>query len=471
MIARVIRGSVQMLGPSLTSMDTNAYIGPDDVRLTLNKTGGITMDSYDTDTSITATNGGAITIGGSGLGASGLTLNADGNVVDIGTLASDTVTLGNSSGGSVTLLGDITLGGEASNTVTLGGGNTAVTLGSAASDAVTLGTNGAGIHVLSTVQTSNGADLGTTTNKFGTLHVQTVEAVSVNATNQTYSNTTLAWSTTLMQDESADTAKFIGAPPAVKLMQLDVATMRSYGQYHTPSGSTHTYYPLQWTDPRSAGSASEATAMISANVQVYNILLILTEVFPSVPSDATFNLVWAPQTADSFRDDFAGVGSAEDNGSGKMRVQVSSVDDLTVGDTVSVSGFGTAAYNGRHTITVIATSPSPKITLDVDFVDTASAGSATFSVLSQFTAWRTDIVGDDKQLVASPDLEFGETSFDSTTMGQALSLSSGPFPLYTAVDDASDHYFAIRITTATQPTSGKINTFIFSASVGALTSS
>ena len=462
-IVPLVRATLRLWGPSFSSTATQCTVGPSNVRVVVDLSTGIDMDSYDQDLLLKASSGGTITVGGSGVGSGGVNLDADGSVVNVGTASADTVTLGNSSGGSVTAVGAVALGTEASNTVTLGGsGSSTVTIAAAAGDALTLGASGATVQLAGSLSSSGGTDIGSAGTRFGTVWANSIQATSATITNLSFESQVLAASTTVFQDESSP-GVMVGTPTVDKRVTLDVAAMRAFGQY-VESGST-TYYPLQWTDPRGNDSASEQIAALSANVQLFNIMLVLREQFPSVPSSATFNLVYAPK-ATAFRADFAGVGSCDSN-NGKLRVQVGDTSGLTTGDTVMVTGFITSAHDGRATITQIEASP-PRITLSTDFVTVESATGVTFAMLSQFTAWSTDIQDAAAVAISSPEIVFSDVKFDEAVMGHVANFPTGPFPLYSSTDAANDNYFGVRITTSTQPTSGKLDIHLFNTSIGGL---
>lgn len=462
-IVPLVRATVRLWGPSFSSTATQSTIGPSNVRMVVDLSTGIDVDSYDQDLLLKASSGGAISVGGLGVGASGITVDADANPVNVGTVSADAVTLGNSSGGTVTAVGAVALGTEASNTVTVGGsGSSAVTIAAASGDALTLGASGATVQMGATLSTSGGTDIGSAGARFGTVWTSSLQATSATITNLTFESQVLSAGTTVFEDESSP-GVMVGTPTVCKALRLDVAAMRALGQF-AESGTT-TYYPLQWTDPRGSDSSSEQIASLSANVQIYDMMMVLSEAFPSVPSSATFNLVHAPQ-ATALRADFAGVGSCDSN-SGQLRVQVADTAGLTRGDAVVVTGFATAAHNGRATITQLEADP-PRVTLSTAFAAVESAAGATFAMQSQFTAWSADIQDAAAVAVSSPDIVFSDVKFDEVVMGHIVKFASGPFPLYSSTDATDDNYFGVRITTSTQPTSGKMDVHLFSVSIGGL---
>jgi fibronectin-binding autotransporter adhesin len=465
--ARYIEAGTRLKAPQFSATSTQAILGSSTaIGVVVTAATGIVAESQTQDLTVQSSLGGDVTVASISADGGNVVLNAGGSAIRIGTSASDDVTLGNSTSGTVAVKGVVTLGSGASDSVTVGGsGSTTTTMGAANGDSVVVGASGATFRADTHLTTASGVDIGTSSSRFGTVFSSNMNCVNLTATNMTFSNQTLAWSTTLLQDESAVNL-FIGSPVACKMLSCNVSTMVTGGYYAT--NGTARYYPLQWDDPRSSDSASEKIGLMSGNVQIMNIQMTHVAEFVGNTGSETWNLVFAPKTT-ALKSAMSVETTVPSNNS--LQLQVADNSGLTVGDALVLSGFSNTAWNARTIITGL--SGSTLVTTGLSHTgaadDEENAGTAT--VQSQLAAWSTDVQGSGAVAIAASDMTLSETGFDSAAAGACVTFGSGPFPVHSLTDTANDTYFALRLTTAgTHPSAGTVRAYVLAVSAGAVAS-
>ena len=453
--SRTIHASVKLFGPYFSTTSTRSILGSaTGIGVDVDSSSGIVIESSAQDLIMRAAGGGAITVGGATNGA--IAVDAGGNAITIGNASADTVTIGGG-GGSTTITGSTTIEG---NTVTLGGnGTTTVLIGSNAADSVTIGAATNTLQFDTHLTTASSVNVGSDAARFGTVYASTIDATTVTATSLSFQNQVLGWSTTLLQDESG-TEVITGSPMACKVFELDLEDLWSPNNYFHTSGSTN-WYPLKFTDPRTAGTARERHGFISAHAQVYQMFVTLVTPMTGALAAATWNIVHAPK-ATALVSPLTVTNTAND--ATYLQLLVSSTASLTVGDELLLSGFTHSAWNVIGRIKALGTSPT-SITMDILHASgTASGGTAT--VKSQLTAFSTDIVGASAVSVALADKRFDDTGMDDSVAG-STAMVSGAMPVPNMADSADDHYIAMKITSTSQAVAGKMRVFVMNVSFGA----
>ena len=450
----MLTASTRLSAPFLLSTSGSTTVGNSSgLGIRVTNAGGIDIDA---DSAPLTMAGSSITIGDAGSG--NLTIGTGGSAINIGTSNSEIITLGNTGGGSVVAHGSVNLGTGTDDTVTIGGaGNNTISIGASSGDTVTLGASGTTLTSSTNLLAGSAAlDLGTSGTPWNRVYAGTVHAETVVATNQQFTNQTLAWSTTLLQDESS-TPKMVGHPVACKVLEMDVSS-----GYYTLNGSTR-YYPMTWDDPRATNAADEAIATLSANAQVFNMMVIHSGVFSGLASGSTWNLHFAPQSTLPLHGgvDLTISATSAAGSNVKLSVTDGTTSGLAVGDYVVVSGLTeVTAYNGRAKI--LATT-SNSVTIDVTHTGSDDTSGGTATIENKLADFGTDITAGASVQVASQNILFTDSGFDAPDIGSVLSFGAGPFPVYSMTDADADSYFALSITSSsTFPTAGKVRLVLLS---------